>query len=110
MLTLVSITGFVIAIIIFLNIINAREKIRQPVSQPDIRYDVKKVYSQTNAHIEKPRICPVCGTSLSRKEYLIAALEPEVNGKKRRAHIYGCPHCFTTEGVNINARFNKLEP
>ncbi len=59
--------------------------------------------NQTKKPEKRLRICPICGTILSQKDYLIAAFEPQKNPNiKRQVHIYGCVYCFTTDGVNKN--------
>lgn len=59
---------------------------------------------------ERPRLCPVCGTLLTQEEYLIAAIFPDLGPtQKRQAHIYGCPHCYLTGGVNPT-RLTRVSP
>lgn len=109
-MTLVSIIGFVIAITVFLNLLSARESLRaSPANIPNdpAVLDPQKVF-RMDKEKPRPRICPVCGTMLDQTEYLIASIEPEIKGQKRQAHIYGCRHCFATDGVNL--KLSKLEP
>jgi len=120
MMTLLTMAGFLIAVVVFLNLLTASEstkKANQSVysrSNPP-RLDNGKVLRQTEESGPRPRICPVCGTMLSQEDYLIAAMEPDPGaGKKRRAQIYGCPFCYTTGGVNLHQNkeleMEKIEP
>ena len=118
MLVLVSLIGFIVATIFILNMFSAADSFKR-IKEPETknakreRVDVKK-HLKRAAESDKPRlrVCPVCGTVLTSEEYLIAALDPvEREGAKRRANIYGCPHCFSTNGVNLNQEnFTSIEP
>ncbi len=118
---LLGLAGIIIGVVIFLNFLSAGNDARailqsarkkpQPGSDTPPVFDAGKVLRKS-AGVARPRICPVCGTALTRSEYLIAALEPEPgDGRKRQAHIYGCPHCYSTGGVNLEQReLTKMEP
>lgn len=116
-MTLLTIAGFLIAVIVFLNMLSAGDsKGKSPNRSTGDglppRLDNGKVLRQKEEAGPRPRICPVCGTMLSQDDYLIAAMEPDPGaGKKRRAQIYGCPFCYTTGGVNLESRvLEKVEP
>lgn len=118
MLVIVSLIGLIVATIFILNIFSAADSLKN-IKEPEKkenkreRIDVRK-HLKSALESDKPRlrICPVCGTVLTSQEYLIAALDPvEREGAKRRANIYGCPHCFSTNGVNLNQEnFTSIEP
>ena len=109
--TIAYILGIGIAVTIFLNLLSAKDSLKKTQKKekpegPEI-LDAKKVF-QMKTDRPRPRICPVCGTLLNQDEYLIAAIEPEREGQKRQAHIYGCKYCFTTDGVNL--QLTRMEP
>ncbi len=126
MLTILSLAGLAIALILFLNLLSAGDTVRGVASSlkrkgesdgkeslPP-RGDPSRIY-RGESEGPRPRICPVCGTLLSKEDYLIAALEPETaGGGKRQAHIYGCPYCYTTGGVNLSKKggmsLDRIEP
>ena len=108
MLTFVTLAALSIAVIVFLNFLNLSSG-KAPV-QPAAsgqRLDAAKVLRMPAQN--RPRICPVCGTVLGPEDYLMASIFPEPGPeKKRQAHIYGCVHCYATEGVNL--RLKKMDP
>lgn len=115
MMLFLTLVGVGLALILFLNGLQAADRVRAPKKKkagevPPV-LDAKKVLKMP-AGEQRPRICPVCGTLLGPQDYLIAALEPEPKTeRKRQAHIYGCPFCFETGGVNINRRqLSHIEP
>ncbi|MBP7281940.1 MAG: hypothetical protein KBA66_10205 [Leptospiraceae bacterium] len=58
--------------------------------------DPRKVYGKNwDKNIQRPRICPVCGTGLKKTEFLYAYMEDSFgqNGRKP-VHIYGCKFCY----------------
>ena len=112
MMTFVTLLGFVIGILIFINLIHAKAHL----DGMDLSLDEdkqKRAHRKGKSHrvlADAPnrRICPVCRTGLTQDEYLLCAMQPDPgNGAKRQVHIYGCPHCFLSDGVNING--NKIE-
>jgi len=108
MLTFVTLAALSIAVIVFLNVLSIPGRKSSPIASPRERGDAARILKMKGP--ERPRICPVCGTLLTIDEYLIAAIAPEVGqGQKRQAHIYGCPHCYITGGVNLT-RFTQLNP
>ena len=45
--------------------------------------------------MQRPRICPVCGTGLKKTEFLYAYMEDTFGPNGRRpVHIYGCKFCY----------------
>ena len=117
MMTLLSLAGFLVAIVIFLNLLSAGS----PGSSKDgtgekgnlpPRGNHAALLKQSPEAGPRPRICPVCGTLLGKDDYLIAAMEPDPGaGKKRRAQIYGCPFCYVSGGVNLTSGvLEKIEP
>ena len=108
--TIAYILGITIAVTIFLNLLSTKDFLKKADKKgkkdPEI-LDARKVF-QMKSNVPRPRICPVCGTLLNQEEYLIASIEPEREGQKRQAHIYGCKYCFTTDGVNI--QYGRMEP
>ena len=50
---------------------------------------------ENNLFVARERTCPLCKTALNQKEYLICAMQPELDKPGiRQIHIYGCRHCF----------------
>ena len=111
MMTFVSLIGLAAAVIIFLNLLQAKEgveRIGKP-APPRLKEDSRDA-ADLKDRARMRRICPVCRTGLTTEEYLICAMEPEdgsANRRKRQVQIYGCVHCFATDGVNMN-RFEKI--
>lgn len=109
MTTVLSIAGFAIAIVIFLNLLHAKDTIKEAAqsdeekaAQEERRSEARRVLKTASSR----RMCPVCRTGLTREEYLICAMDENRGiNSKRQVHIFGCPHCFTTDGVN----FKKYE-
>jgi len=62
------------------------------------REDPSRVFnSKWNSPGPRPRICPICGTYLTKNDYLYAAMGPEPGEqslRKRQVKIYGCPYCY----------------
>ena len=119
MLTFITLIGLAISLIVFLNMLSAKDTVRnlgpkdRKKFDPPGGVDVRR-YMENSKDIQgpRPRICPLCGTMLSQEDFLYAALEPEPDGpRKRQARIYGCRYCFETEGVNLHSReLTKVEP
>lgn len=115
MMLFLTLVGIGLALVIFLNGLQAADKTRRPSKNDEPRdrpvLDAKKVLKMPPGEL-RPRTCPVCGTMLGPKDYLIAALEPEPKTeRKRQAHIYGCPFCFESGGVNTTRRqLSHIEP
>lgn len=58
--------------------------------------DPRKVYGKNwDKNVQRPRICPICGTGLKKTEFLYAYMEDSFgpNGRKP-VHIYGCKFCY----------------
>lgn len=119
MLTIVTLAGLAIGVIVFLNLLHSREILqRRPAKQytnkmpPSTKNPAKLLNKSINRAQARPRICPLCGTLLSKEDYLLAALAPEPNGGgKRQAQIYGCRYCYETDGVNIRgSELLEMEP
>jgi hypothetical protein len=109
MLMFVTVVALVVALIVFLNVLPSSRNTTQSLSSVPDRVNPATVYrNQKKTSGPLPRICPVCGSVLSQTEYLLAAIEEPREGRKRQAQIYGCPHCFITDGVNLN--LGKMEP
>jgi hypothetical protein len=108
MLMFVTLAALSIAVIVFLNFLNlpsGKQAADTPASPQ--RLDAAKVLRMPAQN--RPRICPVCGTLLGPEDYLMASIFPDPGpDRKRQAHIYGCVHCFATEGVNL--RLKKMDP
>lgn len=121
MLIFLTVVGLGLAVLVFLNGIQAGDRARRnPLSARESRpghdgppvLDPKKVLKMPSGPT-RPRVCPVCGTMLAETDYLIAALEAEPRGDRRRqAHIYGCPYCLANGGVNLEKgrQLMRLEP
>lgn len=116
MTALLSIAGLIVAVVLFLNLLQARDKVdRFGEPEPEgalaggggaDRIQKKNGATRTAA---SRRICPVCKTGLRQDEYLICAMDEDLGpGTRRQVHIYGCPHCFLTDGVNL-ARYEQLK-
>ncbi len=130
MLTFISIAGFLIAVIIFLNLLQAGSPVKAGVTGSSVNSGfsgrmahqerkgvpagsgVAKVLREMKPDVQRPRICPVCGTVLSQEDYLFAAMEPEPStNRKRQVQIYGCPFCYDSDGVNLRKnRIETMEP
>ncbi len=112
MMTFVSLLGLGIAAIVFLNLLQAKdtvERIGKP-SPPRVKLDSQDA-ADLKDRARMRRICPVCRTGLATEEYLICAMEPEDSSsarRKRQVQIYGCVHCFATDGINL-ARYEKIK-
>lgn len=80
------------------NSIEKKEKRREKEWDKRV-VDPKKVYSNKwDPNVPRPRICPACGISLGKEEYLYAAISEYKNSEgKRQAHIYGCKYCYLGE-------------
>lgn len=118
MLTLITAAGLILAVIVFLNLISAGKV--QKLESDDLaerpRANVRKIMAAQAESPQQPRLrlCPLCGTVLNQDEYLFASfLDEPPGGGKRQAHIYGCRHCFTTDGVNVGRsgrELSRIEP
>ncbi|MCR9143554.1 MAG: hypothetical protein NXI24_14995 [bacterium] len=111
-MTFVSLIGLGIAAVVFLNLLQAKDSVERIGKEPAPRV---KLGSQDAADLKDRarmrRICPVCRTGLATEEYLICAMEPEDPGsarRKRQVQIYGCVHCFATDGINL-AKYEKIK-
>lgn len=75
--------------------------------------DPKKVYSNKwDPKVPRPRICPACGISLKKDEFLYAAISEYTNSEgKRQAHIYGCKYCYLgeTHSSGIDSKPNEIK-
>lgn len=107
MLLFVTLAAVSIAVIVFLNFLNLPSGKAAVQPSAPARLDASRVLRMPAQ--DRPRICPVCGTVLGPQDYLMAAIFPDPGPqKKRQAHIYGCVHCYATEGVNL--RLKKMDP
>lgn len=107
MLMFVTLAALSIAVIVFLNFLNLSSGQSPAKPAATQRLDAAKVLRMPAQ--DRPRICPVCGTVLGQEDYLMASIFPDPGPeKKRQAHIYGCVHCYATEGVNL--RLKKMDP
>lgn len=117
MLTFITVAGVAIALIVFLNLLNAGHKEAKgdaiDFDGPDRpRVNARRHLQRRDRPSDVPRlrVCPVCGTVLNQTEYLFASFGDE-SGGKRQAHIYGCRHCFRTDGVNVNrGQIERVDP
>lgn len=103
-----TIIGICSALLIFLHLIRLKENVSNLVSfkEPIEKLKTDKIQFK---QLDTQRVCPICRTGLLSDEYLICAMAPETNnGKSRQVHIYGCHHCFTTGGVNL--QMQKIKP
>lgn len=114
MMTLLGLAGLVIAAVVFLNLLQARDRMERgplPSFAGAAGLEPGQQKTEENKRLRaapERRICPVCRTGLTREEYLICAMDVDRGPQqKRQVHIYGCPHCFLTDGVNM-ARYEKL--
>ncbi len=107
---LTTILGLLIAVLVILYLLDFMDKSKGGVNivknEPKTAESLKRAINKTlkenqaKAPEQRLRICPICGTILSEKDYLIAAFEPIKDPtQKRRVNIYGCPYCITTDGV-----------
>lgn len=105
MLTLLTIAGLALAIIVFLHLLSAGQRATNQKNSELSRNDPPprvnpRGYLNTPSEPGRPRsrVCPLCGTVLTQEDYLFAAISPEPeNGGKRQAQIYGCRYCFVLE-------------
>ncbi|MBX7058665.1 MAG: hypothetical protein K1X75_11425 [Leptospirales bacterium] len=113
MMTLLSLAGIVVAVVVFLNLLQARDRLeRGPLPASVLADGEQRDRAGRSERILRSapdrRICPVCKTGLTREEYLICAMDAERGAsQKRQVHIYGCPHCFLTDGVNLS-RYDQI--
>ena len=115
MLTLITVAGIAIALVVFLNLLNAgKAKVggQEPKEQPRVNVRRHLQKSRSQPEVPRLRLCPLCGTVLNQNEYLFASFGDESpSSGRRQAHIYGCRHCFRTDGVNINrGELSRVEP
>lgn len=116
MMTFLAVIGLIAAVIIFLNLLQAKDAVERIGKDEAPRIDLDsadaaEVQRNLKNRARMRRICPVCRTGLSQDEYLICALEERSDrqpGKKRQVQIYGCVHCFATDGVNMK-RYEKIK-
>jgi len=119
MLTFISVAGFLLAVVVFLNILQTGTAKTVPAApgsfshhgrtRPGVKAgpDVGRVLREMKPDVQRPRICPVCGTMLSQEHFLYAAMEPEPStNRKRQVQIYGCPFCYDSDGVNTHTGRN----
>ena len=70
------------------------------------REDPGKIFKgKWDKNIPRPRICPICGTYLDKKDYLYAAMGPEPPpnaGWKRQVKIYWCPYCYPEKNPELS--------
>ena len=96
--------GIGAAFLLFLHLIRLKENVSQIVFPKRQTTTQTTQLKRSQVELVQPHIkraCPICRTVLFDNEYLICAMAPEpAAGKTRQVHIYGCQHCFTTEGVN----------
>ena len=66
--------------------------------------DPRKVYwKKWDKNVQRPRICPVCGTGLKKTEFLYAYMEDSFGSNGRRpVHIYGCKFCYLGQVTSEN--------
>lgn len=118
-MVLTTILGLLIATLVVLYFLDFMDKSKkgssiiknEPKTPESLKRAINKTLkeNQTKQPENRLRICPICGTILSNKDYLIAAFEPVKDpSQKRRVNIYGCPYCFTTDGVIKES--NKIDP
>ncbi|RPH73424.1 hypothetical protein EHM76_05330 [bacterium] len=117
MLTFISIAGFLLAVVVFLNVLQSGSPRSVTATagnshrpRPGVKAGtaVAKVLREMKPDTDRPRICPVCGTMLSQEHFLFAAMEPEpTTNRKRQVQIYGCPFCYSSDGVNLQK--NNIE-
>lgn len=109
MTTLLTLGGLAIGILIFLNLLHSKARFEgmdlstnEDNAVRGVRKDGSTRVKRTLANAPSRRICPVCRTPLTPDEYLLCAMDREnKEARKRQVHIYGCPHCFITDGVNV---------
>lgn len=108
MTTIITLFGLAIGFLIFVNLLHTKAKIEGQdlsVEEQDSPLNLLKNKKKSRVLENAPnrRICPICKTVLLQEEYLLCAMEPErKNNVRRQVHIYGCPHCFITSGVNVS--------
>jgi hypothetical protein len=113
MMTFVALIGLAAAVIIFLNLLQAKDSISRigKPPAPRVKLDSRDA-EDLKDRARMRRICPVCRTGLTSEEYLICAMEPEDPApgarRRRQVQIYGCVHCFATDGVNLQ-RYEKIK-
>ncbi len=119
MMTVLTIAGLAIAVIVFLNMLQAKDNVNNlgAKKEPEGPKEPPRVNARrwmehaTKPGELRPRICPLCGTVLSQEDYLIAAIGEDHGVGKRQAHIYGCRFCFASDGVNTRVgELTRMEP
>ena len=117
MTALLTLGGLAIGILVFLNLLHSKARLEgmdlsteEDEAIKDARKNGDGRVRRMLANAPSRRICPVCRTPLTPDEYLLCAMEPAgKDNRKRQVHIYGCPHCFITDGVNLSMPEEKLE-
>lgn len=112
MMTFITLLGFVVGILIFINLIHAKaslDGIDLSLDEDKRKREARKGRaSKVICDAPSRRICPVCRTGLTQEEYLLCAMQPDPgDGSRRQVHIYGCPHCYLSDGVNTSG--NRIE-
>ena len=107
-MTLITLFGLAIGVLIFINLIHTKAKMEGmdlSIQDEDNIVDfVKQKKTKFLENAPNRRVCPVCKTVLLQSEYLLCAMQPQPEDNSRRqVHIYGCPHCFINNGVNLQA-------
>lgn len=103
--TLLILLGLAAGFALFVYIASGVDQVRRAVDPPPNprpgkdRLDPRAVFQGEwkQKEVPRPRICPLCGTYLSREDYLFSQMGPEPppgSARKRQVHIYGCPYCF----------------
>jgi len=81
--------------------LNPSNGIKAGVDREDPRLIFKGKWDK---NVPRPRICPICGTYLEKKDYLFAAMGPEPPPEasyKRQVKIYGCPYCYPEKNPKL---------
>ncbi|MCB1173581.1 MAG: hypothetical protein KDK39_08455 [Leptospiraceae bacterium] len=115
MMGIITLLGLVVGALIFINLVHAKSQMDGIDLSLEADQRIKKG-RKTDPFNDRSRIrvdhrmCPVCRTPLAADEYLMCAMDKErPNQTKRQVHIYGCPHCFITGGVNNQSRVLQAE-
>lgn len=103
--------GFIIALAVFLYALNAYEsgkaKLKARKGGPGARTGKRAgTVEPRDIFLRKPRshpgerLCPLCGSALTKYEALYAA--PVKNGDDTKILILGCRYCYKDEDANEN--------
>lgn len=97
--------GFIIALAVFLYALNAyesgKEKLRARKGGPGVKtVEPRDIFLRKPRSHPGERLCPLCGSALTKYEALYAA--PVKNGDGTKILILGCRYCYKDDDADEN--------